>query len=479
MAYGALAKELIVRQEEVFIDRIQAMIPGKGKLTYLKYFSAWFDRDIDEYIPLEYLREIYGVSRAFSDEFDAVGPKFIRALNYHAAHDIGHALQDLAVVGCTSFAAWSDRTADNELLIARNFDFWMGEEFARDKLITFINPEEGIPHVLVSWGGFMGATSAMNLEGLTVTINASRSSIPMGARMPISLLARAIVQHAKNIEEAIAIAQQHEVFVSESILIGSAADGKAVIIEKAPDGMDVFDPDNGLVVCSNHYQSERFSTLEVNEANKRESDSMARFKRMMHLVDSTTKLDPTNAVDILRDRKGTDGADVGLGDPSTINQLLAHHAVVMQPEKRRIWISNAPYQEGAFICYDLRSVFARCAKGNVQGALKDTAYTIAADPFIRTDAFAAHERWQRIRMAISERLLTGNSFTLNATEATRFIADNPNSWLTYATLGDLRKAEGECASAVEFYQKTLTLPISSLQEEMKIKRNMELCSTEK
>ncbi|MBP6312834.1 MAG: acyl-CoA--6-aminopenicillanic acid acyl-transferase [Flavobacteriales bacterium] len=479
LAYGSLAKELIVHQEEVFIDRIQAMIPGKGKLTYLKYFSAWFDRDIDEYIPREYLREIYGVSRAFSDEFDAVGPKFVRALNYHAAHDIGHALQDLAIVGCTSFAAWGDRTADDQLLIARNFDFWMGEEFARDKLITFINPDGGIPHVLVSWGGFMGATSAMNLEGVTVTINASRSSIPMGARMPISLLAREIVEHAKNIEEAIAIARQHEVFVSESILIGSAADGKAVIIEKAPDGMDVFDPDNGLVVCSNHYQSKRFGSTEVNEANKRESDSMARYERMMQLVDSTAKLDPTNAVRILRDRKGPGGSDVGLGDPSTINQLLAHHAVVMQPEQRRIWVSNAPYQEGAFVCYDLRHVFERCIKGSVVGALKDTAYTIAEDPFIHSDEFAAHDRWLRVRMAITERLLTGNSFTLDTAEERQFIADNPNSWLTYAALGDLRAAEEDNVSATSMYKKTLTFPISSLQEEMKIKRKLELCSTEK
>lgn len=479
LAYGSLAKELIVHQEEVFIDRIQAMIPGKGKLTYLKYFSAWFDRDIDEYIPREYLREIYGVSRAFSDEFDAVGPKFVRALNYHAAHDIGHALQDLAIVGCTSFAAWGDRTADDQLLIARNFDFWMGEEFARDKLITFINPDGGIPHVLVSWGGFMGATSAMNLEGVTVTINASRSSIPMGARMPISLLAREIVEHAKNIEEAIAIARQHEVFVSESILIGSAADGKAVIIEKAPDGMDVFDPDNGLVVCSNHYQSKRFGSTEVNEANKRESDSMARYERMMQLVDSTAKLDPTNAVRILRDRKGPGGSDVGLGDPSTINQLLAHHAVVMQPEQRRIWVSNAPYQEGAFVCYDLRHVFERCIKGSVVGALKDTAYTIAEDPFIHSDEFAAHDRWLRVRMAITERLLTGNSFTLDTAEERQFIADNPNSWLTYAALGDLRAAEEDHVSATSLYKKTLTFPISSLQEEMKIKRKLELCSTEK
>ena len=142
-------------------------------------------------------------------------------------------------------------------------------------------------------------------------------------------------------------------------------------------------------------------------------------------------------------------------------------------------VSNAPYQEGAFVCYDLRDVFARCENGIVRGALKDTAYTIAADPFILTDEFAAHERWQRVRMAITERILTGNSFTLDAREETDFIADNPNSWLTYAALGDLRKAEGNHGSAADLYRKTLTLPISSLQEEMKIKRKLELCSTEK
>lgn len=322
----------------------------------------------------------------------------------------------------------------------------------------------------------MGATSAMNLAGLTVTINASRSSIPLEARMPISLLARTIVEHAKNIEEAIIIAEQHEVFVSESILIGSASDGRAVIIEKAPDGMDVHDPNNGLVVCSNHYQSEKFATSEVNEANKRESDSMARYKRILHLVDSTATLDPTSAVNILRDKKGPGGLDIGLGDPSTIDQLIAHHAVVFQPDQRRIWISNAPYQEGAFICYDLRTVFDRCARGALSGALKDSALTITADPFIQSEEFIAHEQWQRTRMAITERVLTGNTFTLNKSEELAYIASNPKSWLTYATLGDLRKAEGDLEAAANLYRKVLTLPISSLKEKEKIESKLEICT---
>ncbi len=473
--YGSLARELIERQEMVFLDRIQAMIPSGGKLQFLKYFSAWFNRDMDEYVPEEYQREIYGVSRSFSDQYDAVGPKFIRALNYHAAHDIGHALQDLALVGCTSFAAWGERTTDSSLLVARNFDFWMGPEFARDKLITFIDPEDGIPHVLVTWGGFMGATSAMNLEGLTVTINASRSELPAGARMPISLLARMIVQYASTIDEAVAIAAAHDVFVSESIMVSSAKDGRAAIIEKAPDSMDVWDPRNEMVVCANHYQGELFFDSEPNQANIRESDSMRRFRRMLQLVDSVGLIDPTSAVAILRDQRGLDGADLGMGDPGVINQLLAHHAVVFLPEERRIWVSNTPYQCGAFVGYDLRDVFERCKAKSFSGPAHDPNITIAEDPFIRTPEFAAHERWLTARMRMTEAILTGASFVLSTAEEEQFIRDNPRSWLTFAAIGDLRKAQGNDTAACAMYRRALQLPISAAKEKERMNNLLEEC----
>lgn len=476
LAYGALASELIERQEAIFVGRLREMVPGAVRLDYLKYFTAWYNRDLDAHVPREYLREIYGVSRSFADGYDFVGPKYMRALNYHAAHDIGHALTDLAMVGCTSFASKGTRSADGQLLVGRNFDFWMGDDFAREKLILFVRPKTGLPHAIVTWGGFMGAASAMNLEGLTVTINAARSELPYGARTPIAILARRIVQHAATIEEAIAIAKQHEVFVSESMLIASARDGRAVIIEKAPDGMDVFDPGDDLVVCANHYQSQRFRASEANTANIRESDSMARFRRMQQLIDSVGALDPATAAAILRDRHGLDGAPVGLGNPMAINQLIAHHAVIMQPGERRLWVSAWPYQIGAFACYDLRDVFARCATGDSLTIVRDTARTIGPDPFLATPAFAEQQWWQQQRTRIATSVLKGDPIALSPADEARFIAAAPDSYITHMALGDLHRANGQHATAAKSYTTALQLPVASLKEHERLEERLRECT---
>ena len=85
------------------------------------------------------------------------------------------------------------------MIIGRNFDFYVGDKFAEDKIVAFFNPAKGYKFMTVTWGGFIGAVSGMNEKGITVTINAAKSSLPTGSATPVSLVTREILQYAKNI----------------------------------------------------------------------------------------------------------------------------------------------------------------------------------------------------------------------------------------------------------------------------------------
>src|SRR5690606_40391689 len=60
-------------------------------------------------------------------------------------------MQDLMLVGCSSIALWDDFTEDGELLIGRNFDFYVNDAFAENKIVEFIQPKTGYNYASVTW----------------------------------------------------------------------------------------------------------------------------------------------------------------------------------------------------------------------------------------------------------------------------------------------------------------------------------------
>jgi predicted choloylglycine hydrolase len=467
LIYGVLAKELMEKQEVHFVGQIREMIPSSAFLQVLKGFVGWFNRDIYKYIPEENQQEIYGVSQSFSDQFNYIGPKYYRILNYHAAHDIGHALTDLNMVGCTSFAVNHGLTKDSTLLIARNFDFYMGDAFAEDKLIVFMNPDKGYKFASYAWAGLTGVVSGMNEKGITVTLNASKSDIPFAAKEPISILAREILQYAGTIEEAHRIAARSETFVSESLLIGSAADDKAVIIEKSPQKMDVYESGKDYLVCANHYQGNAFVKDSVNINNIRDSDSKSRFDRMNQLLGRAYPIDVQQAATILRDKMGVDDKFIGYGNAKSLNQLIAHHGILFKPVQKEIWISTPPYQLGAFIGYNLSDVFSD--HGNFQAV---DSLTIGSDPFLSTPDYKKFEAFKAVRQKITKYVMLGAPFTLTPQVEREFIANNPHSYLTYLFLGDYYKKNKDTQKAVSYYKEALKHEVASLNEENAIKEKI-------
>jgi len=451
---GILAKELIHEQEQAFSEQISQIVPSSFYRNFLRYFIGWFNRDLENNITNEFKLEILGVSKSASHEFDYIGTPYQRLMNYHAAHDIGHALQNLALVGCSSFATWNQKSADSSLIIGRNFDFYVGDQFAENKIVQFVNPDSGYKFMMITWGGMTGVVSGMNVKGLTITLNAARSEVPSGSATPISILAREILQYAGNIKEATRIAASRKTFVSESFLIGSAADNKAVSIEITPDTLVVYDPGSDHIICTNHYQSKFLGNTQSNQDQMHESSSVYRENRMSQLIDTLTANNPAKTVEILRDKSGLNNSFIGYGNEKSVNQLIAHHAIVFEPGKLRFWISTNPWQLGAFMCYDLNKIFSMNGlESDIETS--DNNFTIPPDTFLTTKAFSDFIAFRNMKRL----LLKGNEI-----DPEKLVELNPEYYHSYVLAGDYFYKRKNFNEAKTYYNIALTKEIATMPE---------------
>ncbi len=475
LANGVLTQELLYHQETAFVSKITELVPSPFRQRMLRRFLGFFNRRLTNHVPEEYQVEIYGLSRSSTDEFNFIAPPYQRLLYFHGAHDIGHALQDLALVGCTSFAAWGDHTENGQLLIGRNFDFYAGDAFAEEKIVAFIHPDNGYKYATVTWAGMVGAVSGMNEEGLTVTINAGKSDIPWKAKTPISLVTKEMLQYAANIEEAIDIAKKRAVFVSESILVGSAADGKAVIIEVSPKKFGVYEAVNqqDLLVCANHFQSEPYTTDKKNLRHIAESHSQYRFDRVNELIASNPPLNPVSAASLLRNREGIGGEKLGYGNEMAINQLLAHHAVIFQPEERRMWVSASPYQLGTFVAYQLDEVFSEFPMPKQDTAMTSAVLNIPEDAFIHTVEFENYEVFRTQMRAMEEKI--ADRQWINEIAIAQFQGLNPDLWKTHFIIGEYYFSRRQYAEALDYYQQAQDKAVSTAKDRALIEKRINTC----
>ncbi len=459
--FGEMARTLNAEKESAFVREINNRVPSESYLNFLKYLVGWFNRDMDEYIPDEFKAEIFGASRSLPDSMDYIASKYHRALSYHGAHDIGHALQNMNLVGCTALGVWGEQSEVSLLLIGRNFDFYFGKEFAKDPILAFVDPDEGYRFASITWACFSGVVSGMNETGLTVTLNSAKSSIPSKGKTPVSIIAREILQYASTIEEAYVIAKKHESFVSESFLIGSKNDRRAAVIEKTPEATVLKDDYDQELVLTNHYTSDSLKSLPENLSYLEEGVSQYRSKRVKELNGEIDQVGVREMAYIMRDRFGLGDANIGLANEKAINQLLCHHSVIFSPYEMKLWISTPPYQLGAYLAYDLDEVFTNPQpKVQYVDSLK-----INPDPFVHTKKYEAFERYSSIKDRIERSVNTGAPLELSDDEIEAYIIGNPDGYLTYYYLGKYYESRGETREAIEAFEKGLTKSIARKSEE--------------
>ena len=170
-------------------------------------------------------------------------------------------------------------------------------------------------------------------------------------------------------------------------------------------------------------------------------------------------------VDILRDTKGLNDANIGLGNEKSINQFAAHHSIVFEPQKLKVWVSTSPWQLGEFVCYDLKKVFA------MKGLKKDqeiieSSLTIPPDTFLNTQTYKHFVAYRAIVQRISD------NKTVNPDS---LIINNPQYYNAYVIAGDYEFKLKQYDKALAYYQQALSRVIATKEEEKSVRQKIIKC----
>jgi hypothetical protein len=168
-------------------------------------------------------------------------------------------------------------------------------------------------------------------------------------------------------------------------------------------------------------------------------------------------------VDILRDTKGLHGANIGLGNEKALNEFIAHHSIVFEPQKLKVWVSTSPWQLGQFVCYDLKKVFALRGMKKDQEII-DSAYTIPPDTFLRSKSYAHFIAYRTLVQRINDG---------KRVDPDSLIINNPEYYNAYVYAGDYSFKQHQYNKALNFYQTALTKVIATKQEETSIREKID------
>jgi isopenicillin-N N-acyltransferase-like protein len=357
----------------------RALMMDVGRVRY---------RDVDQTFPEARRREIAAEAEGFEpDPFASHLPTYHRLVFLHALYDIALSFEHSPLIGCSAFVLGPGATRDGHTLLGRAFDFEAGEQFDRDKAVFFVRADGAIPFASVAWPGLVGVMSGMNTEGVAIVVNGARAREPRTEGEPVVFALRDVLERAHDVGEAVAILQSQPVMVSHLVLVADAKGGSAVV-ERAPGVPATVRPaaDPDRVPLTNHFEGPLAGDPK-NLTVREKTTTGARRARLDEILKDVgpREADVPRAVAILRDHECAGGTACSLGDRREIDALIATHGIVADTTDRVLWVSAGPHLSGAFVRFDLKTIFA---PGH-DPAGDPPPETLPADPILGDGRYAA------------------------------------------------------------------------------------------
>lgn len=252
-------------------------------------FAERCEEIIGQYMP-ELLDELRGVADGAEIGYDA-----IMTLTTTAPFDPDE------VPGCSIVAVMPERTADERMIIGRNFD--MFEDVSKEGATTYCTYPEGGYASAGNCDIWVGRWDGLNEAGLFTGTTAlflpgPKPALPGPAGW---FVGRYILDRFGTLSEAVEFVQTLPSTGSGGRLIADSS-GEAVVIESSAEGRGFRYPQDGLLILTNHAVCSAFAGKD--DASEGYADSQARYSRLYELFGGANLIDLEMVKEAMSDHEG-------------------------------------------------------------------------------------------------------------------------------------------------------------------------------
>jgi len=387
---------------------------------------------------------------------------------YQCFQELAQRLDDAVVEGSMFAAHKPSSVADEEgnLIIGRTLRFDLGRDYEPERVVTFYYPDGKYPFVSVGWPGLMGVVTGINARGLFVALNPARTDDPLESGSPLSLVLRQVLEEADTLDQAVEILRAAQLRTAGIVLIGDGMQRKAVVMELAPRAPDDRRPTRGedepVVWATDHMVREAFERDAQNDRIKRYTSSGHRYARLEELLGRRSTVDQEAALATLRDRKGLQDGELGLGNLNALDNLATTHSVIVDATSMVLWVAEGPSTLGRYRAFDLRHLLGR------QGARSAPLDDMPPDPLLYSEEYNDYK--EALGAMEHARYLLSRGYAKRALSSARVaLALAPDVGDLHRILGDIERELGDNEAAIEHYHRYLELVPGRLRDQQRVR----------
>jgi hypothetical protein len=432
---------------------IEATVTDEGLFGGFTHNSrlAWRWRFIDDGLSDTDRRSIAGITRGAGAS--GVPLAFEDVLRTQAVLDVGAPAPRSGEVERHSLAHSLTVIAQQAQMPAR---VWVGRTFALSgtddggdsaiPVVQIAKPTGKIAWASVGWPGQAGVVTGVNAQGIAVMVDPARTGDVRTTRSarPVALLARAILEQANTLDEAIKLAEQSPTLGAALLVIVDGSTGKWVIVERTPSKAIVErnpkTPAFGDVLTTNALSSDP-----ENDRARRVLPTISRVDRAARLVKAPLP-DVAAMAAVLRDQRGTDDVPKPAGHRGLIDDARSRHVIILDPASLELWVADP--QTGRMRAFDLRHELR--GEGDRAVPPADIAADTASEPDRVANITAARAELRNARAALAKR-----EYRHAAEACARARARAPDLPEAIELEAVIAQARGDDARAKKLYQQWL------------------------